>query len=118
MEKRFQNKIALITGGSRGIGAAIAKRFAKEGCNVAISFSGSKEKAVSLVTELEKEGVKVLALQADQADPLQVKALVQKVGEHFGRIDILVNNAGILTKGSIDDPDLDIDAITRQFAVN
>lgn len=118
MQKKLQNKIALVTGGSRGIGAAIAKRFAKEGCHIAISFATSKDKALSLVKELEKEGVQALALQADQANPAQVKAFVQKVGEHFGRIDILVNNAGIFVGGSIDDPNLDIEAVTRQLAVN
>lgn len=118
MEKRFENKIALITGGSRGIGAAIARRFAQEGCHVAISFVGSKEKASSLVKELEKEGIQALALQADQADPIQAAALVQKVGTHFGRIDIVVNNAGINVGGSIDDPNLDIKGVTRQLAIN
>ncbi len=116
--KRLENKIALITGGSRGIGAAIAKRFAKEGCHVAISYAKSKEKALLLMKELEKEGVKTLAVQADQANPLQVASLAKKVGEHFGRIDILVNNAGIYVGGSIDDSDLDIDGVTRQLAVN
>lgn len=118
MEKRFNDKIALITGGSRGIGAAIAKRLAKEGCHVAISFAGSKDKAFSLVETLKKEGVQALALQADQASPTQVAALVQKVGEHFGRIDILVNNAGIYVGGAIDDPHLDLDAISRLMLVN
>jgi len=116
--KRLQNKIALITGGSRGIGAAIARRFAHEGCHVAISFAASKDKAFSLVKELEKDGVQALALQADQANPTQVETLVQKVGERFGRIDILVNNAGVFVGGSIDDPKLDIDGLTRQLAVN
>lgn len=118
MDKRFQNKVALITGGSRGIGAAIAKRFAKEGCHVAISFAESKDKATSLVKSIEKEGVQAIALQADQANSSQVETLVQKVGEHFGKIDILVNNAGIYVGGTIDDLDLDIDGITRQMAVN
>lgn len=118
MEKRLKDKVALITGGSRGIGAAIARRFAKEGCNIAISFAESKDKAFSLVKELEKEGIQALALQADQANPTQVEALVQKVGDHFGKIDILVNNAGIYVGGSIDDLHLDIDEITRQLAVN
>lgn len=118
MQKKLQNKIALITGGSRGIGAAIARRFAKEGCHIAISFATSREKAFSLLKELEKEGVQTLALQADQANPVEVKAFVQKVGEHFGRIDILVNNAGIFVGGSIDDSNLDIEGITRQLAVN
>lgn len=118
MHKGLQNKIALVTGGSRGIGAAIAKLFAKEGCHVAISFEASKDKALSLVQELEKEGVQALAVQADQANPVQVEALVQKVVNHFGRIDILVNNAGIYVGGTIDDPHLDIERITRQLAVN
>lgn len=97
---------------------AIAKRFAKEGCHVAISYAESKEKALLLTKELEKEGVKTLAVQADQANSLQVTSLAKKVGEHFGRIDILVNNAGIYVGGSINDADLDIDGITRQLAVN
>ncbi len=116
--KRLQNKIALITGGSRGIGAAIAKRFASEGCCVAISFATSKEKAFSLVNELEKEGVKAVAIQTDQGNPSEVEKLVQKVVGHFGRIDILVNNAGIFVGGSIDDPNLDMNGIARQLAVN
>lgn len=116
--KKLQNKIALITGGSRGIGAAIARRFAQEGCHVAISYTASKEKAFFLMKELEKDGVKTLAVQADLANPLQSVNLVKKVGEHFGRIDILVNNAGIFVGGSIDDAHLDMDGITRQLAVN
>jgi 3-oxoacyl-[acyl-carrier protein] reductase len=118
MHKRLHNKVALITGGSRGIGAAIARRFAKEGAHVAISFTSSKDKAHSLVKELEREGVQALALQADQANPAQVKTLVEKVGKHFGHIDILVNNAGIYVEGAIDDPNLDIEGITRLLAVN
>lgn len=118
MEKRLQNKIALITGGSRGIGAAIAKRFAKEGCHVAISYTKSKEKATALVNELEKEGVKAIAMQADQEIPLQTVNFVKKVGEHFGKIDIVVNNAGIYVGGSIDDANLDVDGLAKQFAVN
>ena len=118
MEKRLAGKIALITGGSRGIGAAIAKRFAKEGCHVAISFVESEEKAFSLVNAIEKEGGVALALQADQAKPTEVEILVRKVAERFGRIDILVNNAGIYVDGAIDDPHLDLDGVARQLAVN
>ncbi len=118
MQKKLENKIALITGGSRGIGAAIARRFAEEGCHVAISFLSSKEKAYSLVKELEQKGIQAMALQADQADPVQIEKLVQKVGEHFGRIDILVNNAGTFSGGTIDDPDLDVEGLSRQLAVN
>lgn len=118
MHKKLQNKIALITGGSRGIGAAIARRFAQEGSHVAISFSSSKERANTLVNELQYEGVHALALQADQSDPQQVAAFVKKVGSHFGRIDIVVNNAGIYVGGSIDDLNLDIEGLARQFAIN
>ncbi|MBA3816833.1 MAG: 3-oxoacyl-ACP reductase FabG [Parachlamydiaceae bacterium] len=118
MEKKLQNKIALITGGSRGIGAAIARRFAKEGCHVAISFTSTKDKALALVEELEKHGVKALAIQADQANSAEVKDLVQKVGQHFGKIDILVNNAGMFVGGVIDDPNLNVEGLSRQFAVN
>lgn len=118
MEKRLHHKIALVTGGSRGIGAAIARRLAKEGCHVAISFAASKEKALSLMDELKKEGVQTLALQADQGNLLETANFVKKVGEHFGKIDILVNNAGMYVGGSIGEADLDIQGITRQLAVN
>jgi 3-oxoacyl-[acyl-carrier protein] reductase len=118
MQKKLQNKIALITGGSRGIGAAIARRFAKEGCHVVITFSASQEKALALVNELKKEGIQALALQADQAIPHQVEMLVQKVGKQFGKIDILVNNAGIYVGGSINDSDLDLDGLAKQLAIN
>lgn len=118
IHKRLQNKTALVTGGSRGIGAAIAKRLAQEGCHVAISFAASKDKAASLVDAIEKEGVRALAVQTDQADPLQVQELIQKVVKHFGRIDILVNNAGVFVGGRIDDPHLDVHEITRQLAIN
>jgi 3-oxoacyl-[acyl-carrier protein] reductase len=117
-QKRLENKVALITGGSRGIGAAIARRLAKEGCHVAISYTVSEDKALILMQELEKEGVKTLLIQADQSNPSHASNLAKKVGEHFGRIDILVNNAGIFIGGRIDDPTLDIDGISRQFAVN
>lgn len=118
MEKRFHNKTALITGGSRGIGAAIARRLAKEGCDLAISYANSKEKALSLIFELEKEGIKTLLVQADQANAQQAAELSERVGRHFGKIDILVNNAGIYVGGCIDDERLDTDGIAKLFAVN
>lgn len=115
---KLKDKVALVTGGSRGIGAAIAKRFAKEGAYVVISYASSPDKASALVKEMEDLGVKALAIKADQADDSQVEAMVKKVADTFGRIDILVNNAGIYAGGSIDDPTLDIQAMQRQLAVN
>ena len=92
---QLDGKIALITGGSRGIGAAIARRLAQEGAAVVITYSRSAEAAQELVTELEAQGTRALALQADNQDQAAVAAAVKGTQEAFGRLDILVNNAGI-----------------------
>ena len=92
-KKQLTGKVALITGGSRGIGAATARAFAAEGANVAVSYGSSADKAEALVRELEKEGAQAAAFKADQGDPAQVAGLVKAVAERFGRLDILVNNA-------------------------
>lgn len=118
MSKKLQNKIALITGGSRGIGAAIAKRFAKEGCSVAISYTSSKEKANALVNELKTEGVQAIAIQADQGNPTQIVQLIKKVVDQFGRIDILVNNAGVYAGSPIDDHNTNLEHLAKLFAIN
>lgn len=118
MHKRLHDKVALITGGSRGIGAAIARSFAKEGCHIAFSFQKASQEAKSLVKELEQEAVKVRAVQADQAAPSAVEALVQEVGRTFGKIDILVNNAGIYVGGSIEDQSPNLEEIKRLWTVN
>ena len=93
MIKNLTGKVALVTGGSRGIGAATARALAHQGASVAISYSSSREKAESLVKDLEIMGVRAMAFQADQAESSQVTDLVQKTVAHFGRLDILVNNA-------------------------
>lgn len=121
MESRSKNlkgKIALVTGGSRGIGAAIAKRLALEGADVAIGFSASPDRAAEVLDELKRSGVKAAAFKADQADPAQVKELVKSVVKQFGRIDILVNNAGVFVTGSLQDSAEDPAKFDRQFAVN
>lgn len=116
--KPLKGKTALITGGSRGIGAAIARRLAADGANVAISYAASAEKAEALVPELESQGIRAAAIQADQGDPKQVSALVNEAVSKFGRLDILVNNAGVFIMGTIGDPQSDLTALDRQQAVN
>jgi 3-oxoacyl-[acyl-carrier protein] reductase len=88
------NKTALVTGGSRGIGAGIAKRLAAYGASVAITYSKGAEAAISVVTEIERTGGKAIAIQADAADAEAIGAAVEKVIATFGRLDVLVNNAG------------------------
>ena len=94
MEKTLEGKTALVTGGSRGIGAAIAKRLAADGANVAITYAKDKEAAASVVKAIEASGRKGVAIQADAADAKAVKGAVEKTVATFGRLDVLVNNAG------------------------
>ena len=92
---RLANKTALITGGSRGIGEAIVRHFAAEGCQVAFTYRSSAEKAQKIIDDLSATGVKIKAYQSDAASFEQAENLVKQVIEDFERIDILINNAGI-----------------------
>jgi 3-oxoacyl-[acyl-carrier protein] reductase len=97
----LQGKRAIVTGGSRGIGAAIARRLAAEGADVAITYERSAERAGAVARSIEATGRKSLAIQADSADPAAVRAAVDAAAEALGGLDILVNNAGIFRSGDI-----------------
>ena len=118
MTKKLSGKVALVTGGSRGIGAASARALAAEGANVAISYVASPDKAEAVVAELKAKGVNARAYKADQASSVDVDQLVKNVAKDFGRLDILVNNAGVAVGGAVDDPNADTEALARQDAVN
>jgi 3-oxoacyl-[acyl-carrier protein] reductase len=113
---RLTKKNALVTGGSRGIGAAIALRLAQEGANVALTYESSFEKASDIVRQIEALGRRGLAISADSQDPAAIKAAVERTAADMGGLDILVNNAGIFRAGPVDTWSLkDIDVM---FAIN
>ncbi len=116
--QKFAGKIALVTGGSRGIGKAIAEALAENGANVAISYSTSAEKAEAVAASLKDKGVRAAAFRADQANAEEVDELVRKVAEWFGRLDILVNNAGVFVTGPLGDDEQKLSEFDRQFAIN
>src|SRR5947209_11304844 len=107
MFKKLEGKIALITGGSRGIGAAIAKRLAADGANVAITYAKGADAAASVVKEIERAGGRAIAIQADAADADASKAAVEKTVAAFGRLDGLVNNAGTAIPKSFEETTLE-----------
>ena len=109
-------KRALVTGGSRGIGAAIAVELARRGADVAISYDRAVDRAQGIVAQVEKEGRRGVAIQADAADPEAIRSLVNQAAMEFGGLDILVNNAGTFRGGPI--AELSLDDIDTLLQVN
>src|SRR5216110_1509230 len=92
---KLAGKVAVVTGGSKGIGADIAKQFAAEGAAVVVNYASSKQGADRVVDEIAKRGGKALAVQADVAKKAEVERLFAEAKKSFGKIDVLVNNAGV-----------------------
>jgi 3-oxoacyl-[acyl-carrier protein] reductase len=118
MDKQLHGKVALVTGGSRGIGAAIARRLASDGADVALSYLSSADKAQAVVDDLKATGVRARAFQVDQARRGEVEAMVRDVHSKFGQLDILVMSAGIFVMGQVGDPAVDVAELDHCFAVN
>ena len=112
----INGKIAFVQGGSRGIGAAIAKRLARDGATVVLSYSSSQDKAAQVVAEIEAAGGKAQAVQADSANASALSAAIRDAAGQHGRIDILVNNAGVLAMGPLNE--FTLEDFDRTLAVN
>lgn len=109
-------KVAIVTGSSRGIGAAIATRLAKDGLAVVVNYAGNAASAEELVTKIRQTGGEAIAVKADVSDSAAVSTLFDETEKAFGGVDVLVNNAGIMTLGRI--ADVDDAAFTRQVDIN
>jgi 3-oxoacyl-[acyl-carrier protein] reductase len=113
---KLTNQVALVTGGSRGIGAAIAKRLAADGATVAITYARDAKAASAVVEAIERGGGKAVAIQAEAADAEAVKSAVERTVKTFGRLDILVNNAGTAIPKPFEETTLE--EIDRMFNIN
>lgn len=109
-------RAAIVTGGSRGIGAAITRRLARDGIAVAINYASGRDAADALVAEIEAAGGRAIAVQADLADPATPARLFDAAEQAFGRVDILVNNAGVMELGPL--AEVSDEAFARQTSIN
>lgn len=114
--KRLEGKVAVVTGSNRGIGKGIAIAFAKEGCRIIVNSHEESKECHDAVTEIKRLGSDAVFVVADVSKENDVKSLIKKSIEKFGKIDILVNNAGILVRGSV--TDLTEEEWNRQMDVN
>jgi 3-oxoacyl-[acyl-carrier protein] reductase len=112
----LSGKVALVTGGSRGIGAAIAQRLAHDGAAVALTYVTAAGRAQAVAKQIDADGGRVLVIQADNADPGAVTGAVEQTVREFGRLDILVNNAGIVIGGPLEE--MTVDDADRLWAVD
>lgn len=116
MQQAKAAKAALVTGGSRGIGAAIVERLARDGAAVAFTYAASEAAAQALVAKVQANGGRALAIRADSADEAQLRAAVNRTVEAFGSLDILVNSAGVLEMGPVDG--FPIALLDRSYNIN
>ncbi|MFM0644184.1 SDR family oxidoreductase [Paraburkholderia bryophila] len=114
--RQLTGKVALVFGGSRGIGAAAARRLANEGADVAVTYVSAPERAAETVAAIESTGRAGLAIEADSADPAAIAAAVAQTVERFGRLDIAVVNAGILLRGDV--ATVSVEDLDRMLNVN
>jgi len=112
----LHDKVAFVTGGSRGIGAAIVRRLALEGAAVALTYQSSADAADALVREIEAGGGRALAIRSDAGDPAALQQAIDQAADRFGRIDILVNNAGVLHMGPVEE--FAVENFDKTIAVN
>lgn len=109
-------KVALVTGGSRGIGAAIVRRLAADGAHVAFTYRAAEDSAKAVVADVESYGRRGLAIRADSADAAELVGAVDRAADELGRLDILVNNAGVFASAPIEK--IGLDYLDRAIAVH